>query len=71
MTSKVPGTGPSGTPAFPFLHVTPIVTNTSSTGHGAQVATTKVVGVVGEGLGKSQSSQGVTNGNSNNLGQPA
>jgi len=61
---------------FPFLEVTSTAANTSSNVHGAQVASsvniTKVVGVVGEGFGKSQSNQGATSsGTSNNVSQPA
>ena len=59
-----PGGVPSGPPTFPFLQIaTPTPGDTTSKGGGAQVAnTTKVAGMAGEGVGKSQPSHGATSG---------
>jgi len=64
------GNDSSGPAAFPFLHVTSPAENcgTSSNGGGAQASMTKVVGVVGEGVGKSQPSQGETRGGTSQSG---
>jgi len=64
MSFKLSGGVPSGPPAFQF-HQTATLTagDTTSKGGSAQVAnTTKVAGVVGEGVGKSQPSEGATSG---------
>ena len=59
----LPNNVPSNPTAFPgFLQATSLAANTPTNGGDAQVVTTKVVGVVGQGITTSQPSQVATSG---------